>query len=243
MTVENDIQFLIQLAQKDLQIKEYNRLLETAPVSIMKLDKEVSDMDERYTEAEAEMEKLKKEQIRLAVDVKDARAAIDVKKNELLTVKDNKEYAAKTSEIQFLEKKIDGFENRILELMDLSEAEKKEVTAATEKINTEKDGKLDAKKDWEDKIEQAKAQLVRLEEEKSRTLPLLSERIRNRYERILKVKKDSGVANLIGDVCQGCFSRVPQQQAHEIRRNDTILTCEACGRILIYFQADQGLDS
>jgi predicted nucleic acid-binding Zn-ribbon protein len=79
-----------------------------------------------------------------------------------------------------------------------------------------------------------------LEEEKSRTLPLLSEKIRKRYERILKVKKDSGVANLIGDVCQGCFSRVPPQHAHEVRRNDTILTCEACGRILIYFETDQG---
>ncbi len=243
MTVESDIQFLIQLAQKDLQMKENKRLLETTPLTIKKLEKEVSDMDERYTEAETEMEKLKREKIRLDGDVKDDRAAIVTKNNELLKVKDNKEYAAKTSEIQFLEKKIDGHENRILELLDLIEAEKKEVDAATDKINTEKDAKLAAKKDWEDKIEEAKATLARLEGEKARTLPLLSERIRKRYERILNVKRDSGVANLIGNVCQGCFSRVPAQHAHEIRRNDTILSCEACGRILIYFPADQKPDS
>ena len=239
MTVESDIQFLIRLAQEDLQMKENKRLLETAPFTIKKIEKEVSDMDERYTEAEAEMEKLKREKIRLDGDVKDDRAAIVVKKGELLNVKDNKEYAAKTAEIQFLEKKIDGHENRILELLDLTEAEKKEVDAATEKINTEKGARLAAKKDWEDKIEEAKAALVRLEAEKARTLPLLSERIQKRYERILRVKGDSGVANLIGDVCQGCFSRVPPQHAHEIRRNDSILICEACGRILIYFPADQ----
>jgi len=243
MTVESDIQFLIQLAQKDLEMKENKRLLETAPLTIRKLEKEVSDMEERYAEAEAEMQKFKKEQVRLTGDAKDERAAIEVKKNELLTAKDNKEYAAKTSEIQFLEKKIDGHENRILELLDLIDDESKEVEAATEKINTEEDAKLTAKKDWEDKIEKAKAMLVMLEEEKSKTLPLLSERVRNRYQRLLKVKKDSGVANLLGDVCQGCFSRVPQQHAHEVRRNDAILTCEACGRILIFFDADQGLDS
>ncbi len=239
MTVESDIQFLIQMAQKDLQMKENKRILETAPLTIRKLEKEVSDMDERYTEAEAELEKLKKEEIRLDGDVKDDRAAIVTKKNELLIVKDNKEYAAKTSEIQFLENKIEGHENRGLEILTLLEAEKKEVAAATEKINTEKDTKLAAKKDWEDKIEEAKATLARLEKERAGTLPLLSERIRKRYERILKVKGDSGVANLIGAVCQGCFSRVPPQQVHEVRRNDTILTCEACGRILIYFPADQ----
>jgi predicted nucleic acid-binding Zn-ribbon protein len=239
MTTESDIQFLIQLAQKDLEIKENRRLLDTAPLTIEKLEKEVSDMDARYTEAEAQMEKLKGEKVRLELDVKDERAAIDKKKNEQLTVKDNKEYAAKTSEIQFLEKKIDQHESRILEILDMMEAEKKEVDAATEKINTERDAKLAAKKDWEDKIQKAESDLLKLKEEKNRTLPLLSEKIRKRYERILKVKGDSGVANLIGDVCQGCFSRVPPQHAHEVRRNDTILTCEACGRILIYFPVDK----
>lgn len=243
MTVESDIQFLIQLSRKDLEMKENRRLLETAPLTIRKLEKEVSDMDAHYTAAEAELEKLKKEKVRLEVDVKDERAAIVKKQNEQLAAKDNKEYAAKTSEIQFLEKKIDKHESRILELMDLMEAENKEVAAATEIINSEKDAKLSAKKDWEDKIERAKAALVILEEEKAKTLPLLTERIRNRYERILKVKGDSGVANLIGDVCQGCFSRVPPQHAHEVRRNDSILTCEACGRIMIYFPIDEELDS
>lgn len=243
MTTESDIQFLIQLAQKDLEIKEKRRLLDTAPITIAKLEKEVSDMDARYTEAEAEMEKLKKEKIRLEGDIKDERAAIDKKKNEMLTVKDNKEYAAKTSEIQFLENKIDQHESRILEILDMMEAEKKEVAAATEKINTERDAKLAAKKDWEEKVQKANSDLLRLAEEKNRTLPLLSEKIRRRYERILNVKGDSGVANLIGDVCQGCFSRVPPQHAHEVRRNDTILTCEACGRMLIYFPVDKGPDS
>ena len=243
MTVESDIQFLIQLSRKDLEMRENNRLLETAPFMISKLDKEVSDMDAHYAEAEAELLKLKKENTRLELDIKDDRAAIDKKKNELLTAKDNKEYAAKTGEIQFLEKKIDKNELRILDIMELTEAEKKEVAAATEKINTEKEAKLIAKKDWEDKVEEANARLAELVEEKTVTLPLLSERIRMRYERILKVKRDSGVSNLIGDVCQGCFSRVPPQQAHEIRRNNTIQTCEACGRILIYFPIDEETDS
>jgi predicted nucleic acid-binding Zn-ribbon protein len=243
MTVESDIQFLIQLAQKDLEMKENRRLLETTPLTIRNLEQEVSDMDAHYTAAEAELEKFKKEKIRLEGDVKDERAAIVKKQIEQMAAKDNKEYAAKTSEIQFLEKKIDQHESRILELLDLMESERKEVEAATEKINTERDAKLNAKKDWENKIGAAKAALAKLEDDKALTLPLLSARIRNRYERILKVKGDSGVVNLIGSICQGCFTRVPPQQVYEVRRNDSILTCEACGRIMIYFPVDDGPDS
>ncbi len=239
MTVESDIQFLIQLSQKELQIIEAGRLLETAPGMITKLDKEVEEMESRYAEAEAELLKLKKENLSLETAIKDDRAGIQAKKNEQLKVKDNKEYTAKTNEIQFLEKKIDKAEMRILEIMELVEAEKNEVAAATEKINTEKENKLVARKDWEDRIEEANEALARLKEEKEKTLPLLSDRVRTRYLRILKGKGDSGVANLIGNVCQGCFTRIPPQQAHEVRRNDAIRTCEACGRILIYFPIDE----
>ena len=43
-------------------------------------------------------------------------------------------------------------------------------------------------------------------------------------------------ANIAADICQGCYSRVPPQTAHEVRRNNEIMTCEACGRILVYFE-------
>jgi predicted nucleic acid-binding Zn-ribbon protein len=239
MTVESDIQYLIELAKKDLEMRENRRLLETAPQMIKKLDKEVGDMDARYTEAEAELEKLNKEKVRLEGDIRDERAAIEKKKAEQLAVKDNKEFKAKTSEIQFLEKKIDGHESRILELLELMDAEQKKVEAATKEINSEKDAKLSAKADWEKKVDDANARLEQLAAEKEQTLPLLTDRIRKKYQRIMKVKGDSGVANLIGDVCQGCFSRVPPQHAHEVRKNDHLLSCEACGRILIYFPVDE----
>ncbi len=239
MTVESDIQFLIQLSQKELQLKETGRLLETAPSMITKLDKEVEEMESRYAEAEAELLKLKKENLNLETGINDDRAGIQAKKNEQLKAKDNKEYTAKTNEIQFLEKKIDKAEMRILEIMELVEAEKKEVAAATEKINNEKEDKLVARTDWEDRIEEANEALARLTEEKKKTLPLLSDRVRTQYVRILKGKGDSGVSNLIGNVCQGCFTRIPPQQAHEVRRNDAIRTCEECGRILIYFPIDE----
>jgi predicted nucleic acid-binding Zn-ribbon protein len=239
MTVQEDIQFLIQLARMDLGMKEKKRFLESAPMKIKEINREVKEMEERYKEAEEKMEKLKKEKAGLDRDVKDDRAKIEEKKTEMLSVKDNTEYRARLSEIQFLEKKIDNEEERILELLDLMESESKNVAGATEKISSERDVRLGEKADIERSMEEASGELDRIGEEKDRILPQLSDRIRKRYERILNVKGDSGVSNLIDDICQGCYSRVPPQKAHEIRRNDTILTCEACGRILVYFPVER----
>ncbi|MCX5754289.1 MAG: C4-type zinc ribbon domain-containing protein [Candidatus Krumholzibacteria bacterium] len=44
------------------------------------------------------------------------------------------------------------------------------------------------------------------------------------------------MANLLGDICQGCYSRVPPQRAVEVRRNDQIMNCEVCGRILVHYE-------
>ncbi|MCK4597869.1 hypothetical protein KAU04_07495 [bacterium] len=40
--------------------------------------------------------------------------------------------------------------------------------------------------------------------------------------------------------CGGCFKTLPPQKIQEVRRTDSILTCENCGRILYW---DENLES
>jgi predicted nucleic acid-binding Zn-ribbon protein len=238
VTVEEDIKLLIRILQKDAEIKEKHRFLETAPNKIHEIEKQLSSMEERLHEAQESVEKLNKEKVRLDMDVKDDNALIDKKKNEQLSCKTNEEYRAKTLEIEYLVRKIDKAEERVLVILDQLETRKKEAEAATRQINEEKDSLLSRKNSLEKELEQSKNDLAVLEDEKIRIIPHLSDRIRKLHERIQKGKGDSAVANLIGDICQGCFSRVPPQKAHEVRRNDAIITCEACGRILVYYLVD-----
>jgi len=237
-TADEDIRFLIQIVKKDLELRENRNILENHPGKIAGIDRKLRQMEERYGEASGALDKLNKEKIRLDQDVEYDNQKIAEKKNEQLSVKNNEEYRAKSLEIDFLVKKIDREESRILEILEEMEAKKKDVEEVTRQIDSEKDA-LQAERDrLVSAMESAEARLKQLDDEKSRILPVLSDRVRKRYERILKAKGDSGVANLIEDVCQGCYSRVPPQKAHEVRRNDSIITCEACGRILVHYPVD-----
>ncbi|UCH85816.1 MAG: hypothetical protein JSW50_09170 [Candidatus Latescibacterota bacterium] len=48
---------------------------------------------------------------------------------------------------------------------------------------------------------------------------------------------DFAVTHVEDEICQGCFSRVPPQLALEVKNNDQIITCQACGRILVHYNA------
>ncbi|MBN2184400.1 MAG: hypothetical protein JW746_03640 [Candidatus Krumholzibacteriota bacterium] len=237
-TAEEDIQFLIQLIKKDLEIQKKKRYLDSTPGEIAELDKAIKSMDEKLKSEQDAVAALESEKRTLVSKVKSQNDEINKKKLERENLKTNKEYKAMGNEIEFLIDKVDMEEERIIAILDEIVEENKELSKIQEKINAEKDLLVEKKTGLEKGLEAERESLSLINDEKLRILPHLSEKVRKMYERILIAKGDSGVANLIGDICQGCYSRIPAQKAVEIRRNDKIRKCEYCGRILVYYEKE-----
>ena len=77
----------------------------------------------------------------------------------------------------------------------------------------------------------------RIEAEKPKILIELNPLLKKRYDRILAKMHDFAVTHVDDEICQGCFSRVPPQLALEVKKNDQIIACQACGRILVHYNA------
>lgn len=236
--VEDDIQLLIQIVRKDVDIQELRKFLETAPGKIKGIDSKIKQIEADLVEVQEAVERLNKERRHLEGEIDAQNAKLDRKRAESKDVNSNEAFRALNKEIDYLEKMIYKEEERVLEILEQGEGKKRELDAASAKTNEEKAELSGRKEKLEREITESQSRLKVLEDEKLRILPHLSERIRTLYERILKVKGDSGVANLVGDICQGCYSRVPPQKAHEVRKNSQIITCEVCGRILVYYPLD-----
>ena len=238
VTHEEDIRLLIKIACKEALIRDLERILDAAPQRIAAIDREIETLEKKLHQGQESIDKWKREKIRLDDEIRAETSAIEKKQAEQINAKTNEEYRARNLEIEFLKKKIDGAEERILEILDRMDEAGREVDAVTRKINTEKEAMLLQRQEHVDAIERAGSELAALKQEKEQVLAQLSGRTRGFYRRILAVKKNTAVANLIDDICQGCHSRVPPQKSHEVRRNDTMITCEACGRILVYFDSE-----
>jgi predicted nucleic acid-binding Zn-ribbon protein len=238
--IEDDIQLLIQIVKKDVQIEERKKFLEGAPEKIGEIDAKINEMEDEFNEIKEGLERLNKERRHLEGDIETQNAKLQQKKLESSNIKSNEAFRAITKEIEYLEKMIYKEEERVLEILEQSETKRKEIEEIGKKFEGEKAALLEDRKRLELLKEKYEQQLQIFRDEKERVLPHLSEQIKNLYNRITSVKGDSGVANLVEDICQGCYSRVPPQKAHEVRRNDRIITCEVCGRILVFFPIDLG---
>ncbi|MBN1885227.1 MAG: hypothetical protein JW876_06885 [Candidatus Krumholzibacteriota bacterium] len=232
-TAIEDIRLLIDIVLKDREIVERKRSIEEAPARINQIDRLVDEMETQFEKSKGALKKLVTEKDRLDERIAGFRGKIVKHEEEKRLVKDNKQFRALLSEIEFLSRKIDEAETRILEIHEAMDVENNLLRETQRRIDDEKDALIEERDVLEKRLEENTSRLAVLEREKAAISGRLSDRVSRFYGRILDGRGDTGVANLVGDVCQGCFSRMPPQKAHEVRRNDRIITCEACGRILV----------
>jgi hypothetical protein len=234
--VKEDIRYLIKLVKKDMAIRETRAVLERNPEKIAKIDSKIEEMERRVAEKEEVLEDLHKEKRHLKSLIDSEQDKIRQKKIEESKIPDNTAYRAWEREVSYLQKNLDQHEEKMLIDLEKIDRLEEELGRFNEEIDREKGKLLHERDRLEKMINRSRERLAILEDEKTRVLPHISEAVRNQYSRVLRAKGDSGVANLVQEICQGCFSKVPPQICHEVRKNDQIIRCENCGRILVFYE-------
>ena len=234
--VQRDIDGLVAIARVDAQLAACRGQLASLPKRVEELTKQIDAIIVAEKTAKEHLEEMGKERRDTEAALEDDNAKITKYKTQLMSVKTNKEYTAMQHEIAHLEKQIDSKEERLLILMDETE----EQQATLDKSMEETTGKrkdLEAERAaLESEIKARQADAQGLESQKPALLDALGTAMRKRYERILVKLGNLAVTRVKNGACQGCFTRVPPQRAVEIRQNDQLLACEACGRILVHYE-------
>jgi predicted nucleic acid-binding Zn-ribbon protein len=183
------------------------------------------------------------QQARRALD-KDV-AAVDVRlarfEDHKAAVKTNQEYTALLHEISTAKAEKEAIEDRILLLMEEADglaAELKAAEAALAQAKRDGDAERTALGAERRELEQ---ELQRLSSERSRKIRDTTPAVFAKYDQILKSRRGIAVAQMVGEVCSACHVRLRPHVAQLIRRNEDVVQCESCQRIL-YYRADQAAD-
>jgi predicted nucleic acid-binding Zn-ribbon protein len=197
---------------------EDQRVAGRARLEILK--KDLADFLAKRRQMEKDMEALQAEERKFS--------------GQLPLVKKNEEYTALLHEIAGVKKRASDRETELLTLMDTEErrqAEKPAIEkelAATEAEASRRLAAIAA----EEALDQKKVDNV--EAERAALLANLGPAIKTRYERIRTSKGGRAVVPILKGACGGCFRGQPPQMLQEARRGDRLLTCEGCGRLLIW---------
>lgn len=149
-------------------------------------------------------------------------------------VKTNHEYTALLHEIATAKTEKDAIEEKILLLMEEADALAAALKSAEAALHkTKQDGARE-----HDRLKKERGtidtELQRLAGERKHEVAGIDARALVVYEQLLKNRKGVAVAAMVGGHCTACHVRLRPHFEQQIRRNDSIVQCENCQRILYY---------
>jgi hypothetical protein len=149
-------------------------------------------------------------------------------------IKTNHEYQALTHEIATAKSEKDAIEERILVTMEEADGLGRELKAAGAELATvKKDG--DAQRAaFAAERRTLDQELARLAAERSPQASGADPRVLATYEQLLKGRRGVAVTPMVNGVCGACQMRLRPHAEQQVRRNDGLVQCESCQRILYH---------
>jgi len=193
-------------------------------------------LEARIRETALLVSRLREEKRQLERYVEERSEQLDKYQNHLADVKTNKEWDALQKEMDAVKAEIREAEDRLLEievgleeLLDVSQTQSEELTDYRSKTEAEIN-------DLKEKLGSVDSKMAKIRSERDALSVQIEERLKRIYNRVKQGKQGTAVVPVVRDACGGCFNRIPPQTVSEIRRAERPITCENCGRILIWFE-------
>ena len=237
--MKEQLELLCELQEIDLDLQNIQEGRVRYPKDLKRLDEKCQIEKERIQKEKEKVELLEKERRKKEGNLSLEQEKVKRTEGRMFEVKTNKEYQALLNEIDAIKETNSRQEEEILRLMEeIDEVKRnlgkreKEVTAILEKIEGEK-------KRIQEKMAQDdvgwKKQMERRE-----MLTRQMEKNLFRLYNTLKEKRQVGVVRVKNETCQGCFLNIPPQTYIEVQKNNALIQCPHCNRILFFEGNEKG---
>lgn len=231
-----ELRLLIELQGIDAEINDIEKEKATLPVIIESAAAQLRQAEAEASEAGAASDAATKKKSDVETELTAMNDQLQKLKLRTTDIKSNKEYFAHLKEIEDTERRISELEDSSLQLMDSIKEASEALTVKDEILSAEKEKFEHERSRIEKGFEESAARLAELNEKRAALLPGVPERIAMHYNSMLRKYPDSAVALAERGTCTGCRMTMPPQMYNNVRKGETIITCNNCKRILYYVE-------
>ncbi len=230
--MQEQIRYLIQLQKLDKAIEQILVSTEENPKKVNQIEQETQGVQETLQAFTKEMDENQKQRRGLEREVEEFGQKIKKSQVKLMEVKTNKEYRAMLTEIEELKKGKAGKEDLLLEFLEKLEEGVQKQKVLKKYVETKiAEGKL-KKEHLEAEGRTYEKELSGLNRKRKELCARLDSSLLRQYE-FLKVRLHGmAVAEVREATCRGCNMHIPPQLNNILHRQDRIITCPSCLRIL-----------
>jgi predicted nucleic acid-binding Zn-ribbon protein len=225
---------LLKLQELDDKIAALRADEESIPQKRQDLEEGLAALKSRVEEAKQQSVELAKKRKEQEIELEGAGDKIGKFQSQLFQVKSNREYEALQHEITALKEKTSKIEDEILETLERTEEVSKAIEAEEEALKAEIGRSRAEQTRLDEELKELTDAIAVKNDERERLVANLDKMLLKRYDRIRESKGGLAVTSVVNGACGGCFRRIPPHEMQNLKRDDKIITCEGCGRIIIW---------
>jgi predicted nucleic acid-binding Zn-ribbon protein len=232
--MNSDLQHLITLQDLELAAERLRRRIGELPGAREALEARVAERTSAVAAVKERLAANRAARQEIEKDLAAVQSRLSKYKDQLMSVKTNKEYQAMQTEIAVAEQNVRSQEDRLLDRMEETDALTAELKAAEGALKTEQSAvaretqALDAERVTDE------AELTRLGEQRASVARALSAPALSLFEHVARHRKGLALSEARDGHCTQCHVRLRPQVYNDVRRNETLIQCESCSRILYF---------
>ena len=232
-----DLQHLIQLQELDLVAERARRRIAEMPAAAAALEATVTTRTAAVDAVKQQLAGNQATRREIEKDLAAVQTRLSKFKNQLMEVKTNKEYQAMQKEIAVAEEEVSALETRMLERMVEADGVTAELKAAEAALKADQADAARGLQQLEAERSHLERELQRLTGERQALTAQISKEALAVFDRVAHGRKGLAVAEARDGLCTVCHVRLRPQVFNEVRRNNSVIQCESCTRILYYIPA------
>jgi uncharacterized protein len=232
-----EIQRLIDLQRLDSAAHDAERRVAEEPVRLQALDALLETARQHVATAKSQLAASQTARREIEKEVAVHQGRLAKFRDQLMSVKTNVEYQAMQKEIAFAQTEVKTLEDKILERMleadDLGAAVKQ---AEGELATVQKSVDADRRALTEE-LAEMKRVIAQVATERRDVIGALDPKVLSTFESVANRRHGIAVAEARDGICTICHVRLRPQIFNTVRRNEEIIQCDSCQRILYFVSA------
>jgi hypothetical protein len=224
---------LIRLQRAESELRRTQAGLAEIPRRKAELEAELAADRAHLDAARASLDESLKARRRHEAELQDLEGKRSKYKGQLMEVKTNKEYTAMLHEIEGVERDVRGREDQVLAEMEKAESLTAEVKTEEAAFKAREERHRGDMRSLDERSRALEADVARLTAERDQVARGLDEDTLALFQRVARLR-GVAMAEARDGMCQVCHVKLRLQMFVDIKRNEEILQCPACNRILYY---------
>jgi len=232
------LKLLVRLQTVDKVLFDLEQEASEIPLRLEELDQKEERLIAALAQLQEKLEEMSGRRRQLETEAEDIKSRLRRAENRLMGAKTQREYRAANAEIEEGRDAAKSLDDLLLDVMEQAEALEHQVTAAKQQMEAFEAEAGDARKKLKSRQSSVTREVNKLNKDRVGLCDGVEKKLMDEYDFIRTRRQGVAMAPVSQGTCLACHMQLPPQQFNELQRQDKVMSCPSCRRIIYWADSE-----